>query len=146
MGILNYSTTVPANKSANEVIGILAKHGATTVASFYDNGEPSGIAFTISTPFGLRDFKLPANTAGVYTAISAYGSGVAPRYQSKDQAKRIAWRILKDWIEVQIALIESGMSTLDEVMLPYMVQGVEGQTVAQIYRHEQGRLMIEAAS
>ena len=38
----------------------------------------------------------------------------------------ITWRILKDWVEAQMALLETGMVTMDESFLPYMVSG--GQT------------------
>lgn len=144
MPILNYTAQVDASKSANEVVGILAKHGASTVASFYDAGVPSGVGFAIQTEFGLREFKLPANVAGVYAAIQK-DRAVPPRYKDKAQAHRIAWRILKDWIEAQVALIECGMASLDEVMLPYML-GPTGDTFAQLYRANQGQLAIEAAS
>ena len=40
-----------------------------------------------------------------------------------EQAQRVAWRILKDWIESQIALMESGMVCMEEVFLPYMLAG-----------------------
>lgn len=141
MGILNYSTTITAGKSAGEVVAILAKHGASTVASFYEAGEPSGIGFAIATEFGLRDFRLPANSAGVEAAMRADRT-IPGRYKTRAQAQRVAWRILKDWVAAQLAIIEAGMSRLDEVMLPYMV-GPTGETAAQIYRR-QGALAIEA--
>lgn len=44
------------------------------------------------------------------------------------QAARVGWRILKDWIEAQLALIETGMVTIEQVFLPY-VQNDKGQTL-----------------
>ena len=41
----------------------------------------------------------------------------SPRKQIKDtidQAERVAWRILKDWIEVQMALLDIKMVTAEE--------------------------------
>ena len=32
----------------------------------------------------------------------------------------MAWRILKDWIEAQLAIVQAGLVTIDEVMLPYL--------------------------
>jgi hypothetical protein len=52
-----------------------------------------------------------------------------PRYHSWDtgskerlqaQASRVAWRIIKDWVDAQLAIIETEMVTLEQVFLPYM--------------------------
>ena len=39
------------------------------------------------------------------------------------QARRTGWRNIKDWIDAQIALIETEMVTVQEVFLPYVVMG-----------------------
>ena len=39
------------------------------------------------------------------------------------QANRTAWRIIKEWILAQMALIETEMVTVEEVCLPYMLTG-----------------------
>jgi len=38
-----------------------------------------------------------------------------------EQAYRVAWRNILDWVEAQMALIEIEMAKLEEVFLPYMV-------------------------
>ena len=148
MGILNYSTTVPSHRSAGEIAGRLAKHGALAVTTRYAVGQaaqPAAIAFSINTEYGPRSFDLPANPDGVYKAMNRDRS-VPPRYRSRDQADRVAWRILKDWVEAQLALIEAGLSTLDTVMLPYMVTAT-GRTLAMEYRESVGmRKAIEGNS
>ena len=146
MGILNYSTTVPAPRSVAEISQVLAKHGAGMVAAQYNAGVPTSIAFTIETEFGSRSFELPANVEGVHQAIeNAHRRGEIPnRYRGREQAQRVAWRIVKDWIEAQLAMIEAGLSTLDTVMLPFMVTS-SGRTLAVEYRESAGmRRAIEA--
>lgn len=54
-------------------------------------------------------------------------------WSTPEQAARVAWRIAKDWLEAQAALIDAEMALLDEVMLPYML-GDRGQTVYDIFR------------
>ena len=44
------------------------------------------------------------------------------------QAKRVAWRIVKDWVEAQMALLDTTMMSLDQIFLPYMLLTPE-QTV-----------------
>ena len=41
----------------------------------------------------------------------------------RQQAIRTSWRTLKDWVEAQMALLETGMVTMDEIFLPYMLSG-----------------------
>lgn len=114
------------------------------VSTRYDAGRPVAIAFSIDTEFGPRNFDLPVNTEGVFKAMQRDRS-VPPRYTNRAQAERVAWRILKDWVEAQLALIEAGMSKLDEVMLPYMMTN-RGRTLAVEYRESAGlRQAIEAA-
>ena len=35
----------------------------------------------------------------------------------------MAWRIVKDWVEAQMALLATGMVELEEIFLPYMLSG-----------------------
>ena len=144
MPILNYSTSIAALKTAGEVQAKLAKHGASSVSTVYVEGQPVGIAFTIETQYGPRDFQLPANAAGVEASLKR--QRVDRRFQGAEQAQRVAWRILKDWVEAQLAIIEAGMVTIDEVMLPYMITS-NGLTLTQAYRSSAGmRAAIEAPS
>lgn len=143
MPILNYTTSIDAHKTGMEISSILARHGASMIATMYDAGQPAGIAFKIMTPQGLLDYRLPANTSGVLAKLKQ-SRQVPQRSKTQEQATRVAWRILKDWVEAQLAIVEAGMVALDEVMLPYMV-GDGGQTWGELYR-SRGLLAIEAAS
>jgi len=58
----------------------------------------------------------------------------------REQAERVAWRIVKDWVEAQMAILESEMVQMDEIFLPYMVNN-NGQTFFEAYRNNQ--LMLE---
>ncbi len=46
------------------------------------------------------------------------------------QAVRTAWRIVKDWVEAQMALVETKMASTTEVFLPYAI-GRDGKTMFQ---------------
>ena len=54
----------------------------------------------------------------------------------RDQAERVAWRIVKDWVAAQMAILESEMVQMDEIFLPYMLND-KGQTLFQCYRQNQ---------
>ena len=40
-----------------------------------------------------------------------------------EHAERVAWRIVKDWLEAQLAMIEADLVGLDEVLLPFLMSG-----------------------
>ena len=46
------------------------------------------------------------------------------------QATRTAWRIVKDWVEAHIALVETQMVTAPQVFLPYAVMR-DGRTLSE---------------
>lgn len=135
MPLLNYTTTVPVHKTVAEMHSILVQAGARHILSEYNSvGTPIALAFTTETPFGPRQYVLPADTSRVIGVMRR--ERTPPRFCNPEQAERVAWRILKDWLEAQLALIKIEMVTLDQVMLPYM-RGDDGRTVYDLYRDRQ---------
>jgi hypothetical protein len=130
MPILNYTTTVAASRSIGQVQSLLVKGGARAIMSEYgDDGTATGISFAVETEFGQRAFTLPVNAEKVHAVLKR--QRVQPRYATMEHAERVAWRILKDWLEAQLAIIQTEMVTLDQVMLPYM-QGKDGRSVYEL--------------
>jgi len=142
-GILNYTTTIGPMKSATECIGMLAEHGATDIGLTSDRGTPTGIMFRIGTAWGPQQFTMPVNVKGVETALDkAYRRGaIQKRFTGAEHASRVAWRVVKDWLEVQLALVEAGVADLTEVMIGYM-NTEPGKTLYQSVAEQQ--LAIEA--
>lgn len=139
MPIMNYSTTIDAGKTLGEIQRILARHGARSIQVDYDQGEPEHVSFTLATPHGDRSFRLPANIDGIQDRlVEAFGAKSVKA--THDQALRVGWRILKDWVEAQVAIIEAGMVSADEVMLPYMLTPA-GTTVYETYEENELRLL-----
>lgn len=145
-GPLNYTTTIDAAKSASECIARLAEHGASAIGVTYEDKKPAGLTFRIGTVHGERQFSMPVNVEGTYKALqSARRAGkIAPRYADRGQAERVSWRVLKDWLEAQLALIEAGVADMTEVMLPYL-NVAPGLTLYQAYAQDE-RLAITAGA
>jgi len=136
MPLLNYTTEVPVSRTIGQVTGLLVEAGARAVATHYDDvGRPIGLVFQVETASGRRSFTLPCDAERVL-AVLARDPKVERRYKTPEQAERVAWRIVKDWIEAQLAIIRTEMVTLDQVMLPYMLLDTEGRTVYELYRDE----------
>lgn len=144
MPLLNYTTTIAAIKTASEMQAALAKAGASHVAVEYGaNGSPIGLAFSIETPHGPRAFNLPVRPVQVLAVLRK--QKVSRTYQTPEQAERVAWRILKDWLLAQLAITATEMVSLDEVMLPYMTDAV-GRSVYDLYASKQLALGVSASA
>ena len=129
MAILNYTTSIATEKTAAEIQKKLAMTGAQAVMSEYDkDGVMCAMSFRIDTMF----FRLPINIDGVYTTLTEDAS-VPKRLKTYEQSARVAWRIIKDWIEAQIAIIEAGQAELKQVFLPY-AQNRDGKTLYEAMR------------
>jgi hypothetical protein len=132
MPLLNYTTTVPVNRTVSQVTELLIKAGARQIMSeFAEGGTPVGVMFALQTMDGLRAFKLPVHTDRVMK-VMRQDRGTPPRFKNPEQAERVAWRILKDWLEAQLAIVQTEMVSFDEVMLPYM-RAVDGRTMYEMY-------------
>lgn len=143
MPILNYTTSIEAIKTAGEIQGILAMKGARQISIDYDTagtGLPVSISFMILVFEQPVSFRLPCNVNGVYESMCKYGSKVPPRLQTREQAQRVAWRIIKDWVEAQMALVEARQAQMAEVFLPYAVDN-SGQTFYAAFAESKQKLL-----
>lgn len=144
-GLLNYTTSISVEKTIAEIQSKLAKAGAQMIVAEYEEGLPVSLSFAFQTFDVTRAYRLPADPVPVKKVLDdQYWSGKIPKkFATYEQAQRVAWRIVKDWIEAQIALIQTEMVTLDQVMLPYMI-GVGNKTVYQLYRERKLLPALEA--
>lgn len=85
------------------------------------------------TEYGYREFHLPVHVDGVLAAMQK-DPQVKPSQRNPEQAARVAWRIAQDWLETVVALVEADLATLDEVMMPYMVDASGQRTMFSLYR------------
>lgn len=132
MPLLNYTTKVDVYTTIGAIQGQLVKHGAKKIMQEYDDtGRITALSFQIDTPNGSRGIKLPANTEPVRRVLAKQKVKC-----DVEQSERVAWRIIKDWVEAQMAILESEMVQMDEIFLPYMLNS-KGQTVFEAYQSQQ---------
>ena len=132
MPLLNYTTKVDVYATLGAIQGQLVKHGAKKIMQDYDNdGHITALSFMVDTPAGPRGIRLPANVDAVHAVL------IRQKVKcDREQAERVAWRIVKDWVEAQMAILESEMVQMDEIFLPYMIDK-SGKTLFQAYRNNQ---------
>lgn len=142
MAILNYTTTIDAFKTVSEIEYILMKHKAKSIMKNYDGESITGLSFLIDTGLQQVPVRLPVKTNECLEILKKE-KRENPRSRiiaTREQAERVAWRILKDWVEAQMALLDIEMVRFEEIFLPY-IETANGQTVYQ--RLEQNQFLLE---
>ena len=142
MAILNYTTTVDSFKTVSEIEYILMKHKAKSIMKNYDGETITGLSFLIDTGVQQIPVKLPVKIDECLEVLKKE-KRENPRKQIKDtrqQAERVAWRILKDWVEAQMALLDIEMVRFEEIFLPY-IETNNGQTIYE--RLEERQFLVE---
>lgn len=141
MGLLNYTTKIDPDKTAQEIAKCLSMHGASAVMTEYDKERSfvSALSFKISLNGRDLGFRLPCDWKPVFTIITqgkknpySWDDAKKAHWRSENelQAVRTAWRIVKSWVEAQMALVECQMVTTQEVFLPYAIMR-DGRTLSE---------------
>ena len=132
MPLLNYTSKTPAHQSIADISRILSKAGARQVMHDYDDaGNIVALSFSLEFEGQRIAFRLPSDWRPVHQILNAM-RGKDPNFRpwmgTETHARNVSWRIIKDWVEAQMAIIETRMVTTAQVFLPYAVTK-DGQTV-----------------
>lgn len=147
--VLNYTTTISPDKTLGEIQKILAEAGAARIAVDYEDGRPSGVSFGLQTEHGPRLFTLPVDVPAMQRLIEREWRAGKLRSKSRnvmlsrEQAEKVAWRVIKDWLAAQMALVAAEQASMDQVMLPYLRMG--DKTLYSAYREHEQFLALESA-
>jgi len=117
--MLNYTTTIKSEKTVGEIQAILSQNGVSKIVCDYSKGMCVGISFMIVSNGTPIYFNMPANFAGVKKAIMRKTR--ATKYHTDIHAVNVCWRIIKDWIEAQLALIQAEQADIATVFMPYAI-------------------------
>jgi len=133
--ILCYTTEIAVEKTLTEIQRLLVKLKARQVLTdMNDDGVITSISFRIDNQFGRMTYRLPANIDKVFAVI--YRNPDVPRkLKTMEQAARVAWRIVKSWLEAQVAFVEAEQVELEQVFLAY-VQGPDGRTLYETLKDQ----------
>lgn len=141
MFLKNYTSEVPVSQTIYRIEQVLIRCGASAIAKEYagTNGKIVAITFKIETPSAPLTIRLPADEERALDALwlDYAGTDIAPdgqrlSYGSRktkarkdfiDQAERTAWKIVQDWVEVQMSMIQLKQADTLQVFLPYVYDG-----------------------
>lgn len=127
----NYTSQVSPDKSIWQIEQLLIKAKARSIAKEYGaDGKVAALSFTIKNPETECPvyIRLPCEVEGCYAALGAVRKDFkwytdAQKRNIREQAERTAWRILWDWVAVQLSMIEMRQAEMLQVFLPYIWNG-----------------------
>lgn len=159
MFLKNYTSNVPVSQTIYRIEQVLIKCGVSGISKEYvsTDGQIGAITFSIQPGDGAPKLtvRLPADVEKAQDALwlNYIGDDLLPdgklkwscrkklkRSNFKDQAERTAWKIIQDWVEVQMSMIQMKQAEYAEVFLPYVWNGE--QTIFQQIKSSGFRAML----
>lgn len=145
---VNYTTRIAAAQTVSEMQALLAAHGARRITVEYDDGGvPASIGFVLELPHGTRSFGITASIDSMEQLLHSeeragrLKSGSKADRTSRAQSERVAWRVMKTWLEAQLALVAAGMIDVDQALFAFLQVDPAGTTLYEVYR-ERGDLAL----
>lgn len=124
MPILNYSTRISASKTIGEIMDILANAGAYQIMINYNGDIPplaESITFIMFVREGSLPFRLVCHWRKIQQILKNDKRVTTKKFKTADHAHRVGWRIIKVWVEAQMAYIEAEQADLAQLFLPHAV-------------------------
>lgn len=142
--LFTYTTKIEPSKTISEIQEDLVIHGAKSVmADYTDSGTIEALSFKIVTPEGkIMGVRLPCDPIPVLAVLKKQcAEGKVPaRLVEQQQALRVAWRIVKYWVEAQMALLETQMVKMEQIFLPYAIVK-DGRTLFEAMKEDRFKLL-----
>lgn len=126
MNIKNYTSSVGVDRTVARIEQLLAQAGATGIVKDYTEGRLEALAFRVVLPNGrIVSVRLPANHEAVYQAMRKQLKRPRPETlrNLREQSLRTSWKLMQDWVGVQISLIQMQQVDFMQVFLPYVWDG-----------------------
>lgn len=122
MNLKNYTSNVPAGNSMAKIERCIVQAGATDISKKYEQNVCMAITFRMLVNNNPVFFQLPAKVEACFDVL--WKEVKRPRPDTKrlirEQAERTAWKIVCDWVEVQLSMIMLEQADALEVFLPYV--------------------------
>ena len=137
--ILNYSTTISAEKTLMEIQKCLVTHGAKKIVVDYDISQnPCAVTFAMDINGILTPYSLPINAKPILSILN--DSKIPTKLKTNDQAMRVGLRIILSWVKAQMAIVETNMVDIGEVFFPYLVLN-NGETTYQFLKKDNYKMI-----
>jgi hypothetical protein len=101
---------------------ILIDHGAREFTFELDGeGKYTALKFAFEVQGRVLHFRMPANVDKVRKALMDRAKTQTQVNIAIKQSYQVAWANVRDWLDVQMALVEIHLAELPQIFLPYML-------------------------
>lgn len=125
--IKNFSTSIAVETTIAEIEKMLAKYGCAKIMKEYDgNGNVVALSFIVASVHGNLPIKLPLRLEKILDVfkIQVSNKKLPKKFWTgewaEQQAGRVGWRIIRDWLDAQLTLLGIEMVKVEEIFLPYI--------------------------
>lgn len=126
MAVKNISSSINSGKTIIEIEKLLVKFGAQGILKNYSGQIVTSIAFYIEYKGQRLSFKLPMKMDKARKVIekAVDEKKLSSKYRNEpfrsEQAERVGWRVIKDWIHSQLSILEIEFADPVELLLPHV--------------------------
>jgi hypothetical protein len=139
--LANYTTSVQTSKSISEIYDMLGAVGASAVTTEFELGEPAGISFRVQRNERVVSFRMPCDWRATLRVMER--QKMPTRFKRGDHARRVSWRILRDWMRAQLALLEIENASVEQLFLPYVVTSTGETFYERVSTQDDMLLLVE---
>jgi hypothetical protein len=128
MFLKNYTSEIHQDTTISRIERLLVNAGATGIQKLYTGANCTAIVFEIAFEDRPLRVRLPANVENCLNAlwndyVRSSPKGRKEKVDFVEQATRTAWKLVQDWVEVQVSLIQLKQVESLEVFMPYVWDG-----------------------
>lgn len=139
MNLRNYTSSVPAGESIRRIEELLVEAGASHIAKTYEDQIVTGVMFQIEVNGTPLTFRLPAKVRPIQEAMRKGIRSPRPSTEARvmAQAERTAWKLVYEWVAIQLSMIRLEQAEITEIFLPYLWNPVSNTTVFAVLKEAQ---------
>ena len=148
MNLKNYTSNVAVEQTIARIEARLASIGASTITKHYGPDKRiAAILFVIELGQRRYTIRLPANADACYEAMwkqhckRSVRIHPSAKERIKDQAQRTAWKLVEDWVGVQVSLIIMQQADWLQVFMAYVYDERAQQTVYDLAKDSNFKML-----
>ena len=143
INVKNYTSQVPVTTSVARIEEMLVDFGADNILKGYREKALASIQFTLIINDNSSIFKIKAYPDIIEELLIAeYVRPTNKSYkQAGLQADRTAWKIVHDWVQIQLTMVRLEQMPIEEAFMTKMLNPKTGQVFFDVMKNDGFKLL-----
>lgn len=117
------TTGISANKSVAEIQYLLSEYGASAILIEYEDNGIKALSFKYKTNGEEIPYRIPCQWPEIEQLLQKRHKRGPYKKDLKYEAKKIAWRQPRRWVEAQLAFLQARQVKFEQAFLAYRLIG-----------------------